>query len=371
MHREIMDRPNQALGRPFAPERNFIDDPRLLRSSETMATPTVTPESIVQVCSGLWAAGVLKGAVELQVFDQLAPGPQDVDGLSETLSAPPQSLKILLDALVALGFLDRVSQGYCLTPVSAEFLVTTKPTYLGGFAAEILMHPALFDLYNNFRRVVTEGYRRDLWEYRTGSHERIVPLVRQLFTLGYPIAQAIADHVGWTQDHPAALRLLDVGCGSAVYSLVALTRLPQARLTAQDWPRIVPVAEEFATQLRVADRVQTLAGDMQTIEFGGPYDAVFLGHILHNYADADCRALLRKCLGVLAPGGKVIVVEFLAEAGDPASTFAWLFSTMMHATHGMRSFSSAEIRQMLTDGGASRTEVGGGLPTGFVIGYRD
>ena len=103
----------------------------------------------IQVCSGLWAAGVLKGAVELQVFDHLAPGPQAVDRLSQTLGAPPQSLQILLDALVALGFLDKVSQGYRLTPVSAEFL-TAKPTYLGGFAAEMLMNPVLFDLYTRF-----------------------------------------------------------------------------------------------------------------------------------------------------------------------------------------------------------------------------
>jgi hypothetical protein len=42
---------------------------------------------------------------------------------------------------------------------------------------------------------------------------------------------------------------------------------------------------------------------------------------------------------------------------------------MIHGTRGGRSFSSAEIAQMLTACGASRTEVGGGLPVGFVVGY--
>lgn len=336
-----------------------------------MSTPPVTPEPILQVCTGLWAAGILKGAVELQVFDQLTTGARDVAGLHQVLHASSDALEILLDALVALGFLVKDPQGYTLTPVSAEFLVSSKPTYLGTLAAEILGDPILYDLFSQYQRVVTEGYHRDPWEYRSGSNELVGKLVRQLFTLGYPVGQAIADHQGWTPDNPAALQMLEVGCGSAVYGLVALTRLPQARLTAQDWPHILSAPQEFAAQLGVAERVQMLAGDFRTLDLGGPYDVVFLGHILHNYDDATNRDILRKCFGSLAPDGRVIVVEFLAEAGEPASAFAWLFSTMMYAAQGTRSLSSSKIRQLLSDCGAIRTEVGGDLPTGFVIGYRN
>ena len=100
-------------------------------------------------------------------------------------------------------------------------------------------------------------------------------LTRNLFTLGYPAVQAIADHLGWTPGTLEALRLLEVGCGSAVYGIVALTLLPAARLTAQDWPVVLPVAQECAAQLGVAERVQTLSGDLRTVEFGGPYVRCF------------------------------------------------------------------------------------------------
>jgi len=336
-----------------------------------MSTPPVTPEPIIQVCTGLWAAGVLKGAVELHVFDQLTTEPRDAAGLGQALQVPSEGLQILLDALVALEFLAHTPEGYTLTPVSAEFLVSSKPTYLGTFAAEILGDSTLYDLYSQYRRVVSDGYHRDPWEYRRGSNALVERLVHQLFILGYPVGQAIADHQEWTAGNPTALRMLDVGCGSAVYGLVALSRLPQARLTAQDWPHILPAAQEFAVQMGVAERVATLAGDFRTLDFGGPYDVVFLGHILHNYDDATNRDLVRKCVGVLAPGGRVVVVDFLAEAGEAASAFSWLFSTMMYAAQGTRSWSSAEIVQLLQDCGASRTAVGGDLPTGFVIGYRD
>jgi len=111
-----------------------------------MSTPPVTPEPIIQVCTGLWAAGVLKGAVELHVFDQLTTEPRDAAGLGQVLQVPSEGLQILLDALVALEFLAHTPEGYTLTPVSAEFLVSSKPTYLGTFAAEILGDSTLYDL---------------------------------------------------------------------------------------------------------------------------------------------------------------------------------------------------------------------------------
>jgi hypothetical protein len=335
-----------------------------------MSEPSVTPAPILAVAAGLWAAGALKSGIELQVFDHLSAGPQDVAGLSQALSADPLSLQIVLDALVALGFVTKHAQRYALTDVSSQFLVSSQPTYLGALVADNANSAAVFDVCKDYQRVVTEGYRVDPWAYSAGANERVVHLTRNLFTLGYPAAQAIADHLGWTPGTPDPLRLLEVGCGSAVYGVVALTRLPAARLTAQDWPVVLPVAQEYATQLGVAERMQTLSGDLRTVAFGGPYDAVFLGHILHNYPEAICREILRKCLSVLAPGGCVIIIEFLAEPGQPESTFSWLFSVMIHGTRGGRSFSSAEMRQMLTECGATRTEVGGGLPVGFVVGYR-
>jgi Dimerisation domain len=95
-----------------------------------MSDPAVSPEPILQVAAGLWAAGVLKSGVELQLSDALAAGPQDVAALSQALGAAPLSLRVVLDALVALGFVARQAQRYTLTEVSSAFLVSSQPTYL-------------------------------------------------------------------------------------------------------------------------------------------------------------------------------------------------------------------------------------------------
>jgi len=336
-----------------------------------MANEGSTPEPILQIVTGLWAAGVLKGGLDLKVFDRFNGGAQDVQALSHALGVDASSLRILLDALVALGLLEIRGEKYALTEVSEVFLVSNKPTYLGGLLIDTTISTTLFDMFKDYRRVVAEGYHVNPWEYGEGSNDRIVRLTRALFTLGSPAAHALADHMGWAKDNSSALRLLDVGCGSAVYGLITLSRMRKARLTAQDWPLVLPVAQSFASELGVADRVNLLAGDFRTVEFGGPYDAVFLGHILHNYDEATCRKILRKCMDAVAPGGALAIIEFLAERGQPASIFSWLFSAMIRGTTaGGRSFSAAELQEMLKEAGAGRTEAGGGLPVGFVIGYR-
>lgn len=175
-------------------------------------------------------------------------------------------MRILLDALVAIGLLETTPQGYGLTEVSAAFLVSTKPSYLGGLLIDTTISSTLFDLFKDYRRVVTDGYQVNPWQYGEGSNDRIVRLTRALFTLGSPAAHALADHMGGIPGHPAALRLLDVGCGSAVYGLVPLVRLRNARLTAQDWPLILPVAQACAAKFGVAERVDLLAGDLRTVE---------------------------------------------------------------------------------------------------------
>jgi hypothetical protein len=56
-----------------------------------MSDSSITPAPILGIAAGLWAAGVLKSSIELQVFDHLSTGPQDVAVLSQALGADPLS----------------------------------------------------------------------------------------------------------------------------------------------------------------------------------------------------------------------------------------------------------------------------------------
>jgi hypothetical protein len=69
--------------------------------------PDATPDPIFQVASGFMAAKHLFVANEVGVFEQLAAGPATLDVLASRTGVARSRLRILADAMVALGFVER------------------------------------------------------------------------------------------------------------------------------------------------------------------------------------------------------------------------------------------------------------------------
>ena len=80
---------------------------------------------------------IIEAAVEHGVFDHLEKRPLTLEELAAATGASTRGLKAILDALVALQFLSRSGERYALTPESAAFLVSSKPSFYGGFFRHI------------------------------------------------------------------------------------------------------------------------------------------------------------------------------------------------------------------------------------------
>ena len=91
-----------------------------------------TPEKIMQVGLNFWASKTLLSAVEMEVFTELAKHSEDLQTLQGRLGLHPRSARDFMDALVALGFLQRVDGKYQNTPETDLFLDKNKPSYIGG-----------------------------------------------------------------------------------------------------------------------------------------------------------------------------------------------------------------------------------------------
>jgi Dimerisation domain len=91
--------------------------------------------------------------VELGLFTELAKGPSDKDALRRCMGLDGRSVGDFLDALVALGMLDRKAGKYRNTPETDLFLDRNKPTYIGGILE--MANERLFGFWNS----LTEGLR--------------------------------------------------------------------------------------------------------------------------------------------------------------------------------------------------------------------
>jgi 2-polyprenyl-3-methyl-5-hydroxy-6-metoxy-1,4-benzoquinol methylase len=77
-------------------------------------------------------------------------------------------------------------------------------------------------------------------------------------------------------------RILDIGAGAAAWSIPFAKALKRARVTVVDYPAVTQVTREYAERWGVADRYDYLEGDFREVDFGGGFDLVILGHIIHS-----------------------------------------------------------------------------------------
>jgi methyltransferase family protein len=92
----------------------------------------ITPEPILQLGLAFWGSKTLLSAVEIGLFTHLAAGSLDAKSLAAALDLHPRGVNDFLDALVALGMLERVSGEYRNAPAADVFLDRNKPSYVGG-----------------------------------------------------------------------------------------------------------------------------------------------------------------------------------------------------------------------------------------------
>jgi SAM-dependent methyltransferase len=147
-------------------------------------------------------------------------------------------------------------------------------------------------------------------------------------------------------------RMLDLGGGSAAYSIAFARANPQLRVDLLDVPAVLPLTQEYIRGAELETRIQTHTGDMRTAPLGQGYDLVLLSAIAHMFSPEENRDLLRRIYEALAPNGRLVLQDFILEPDKTAPDFAVLFSlNMLVNTQGGASYSEPEYDLWLRDAG--------------------
>ena len=135
------------------------------------SAPPPSPEHILQTGLAFWASKTLLSAVEMEVFTELAKGPETLESLTGRLGLHPRSSRDFLDSLVALGFLERQNGTYANTPSSNIFLDKHKPSYIGG-----MLEVANKRLFHHWGHLTTALRTGENQNEATGDHETFAAL---------------------------------------------------------------------------------------------------------------------------------------------------------------------------------------------------
>jgi SAM-dependent methyltransferase len=293
---------------------------------------TTTPDKIMQLGSAFWGAKVLLSAIELGVFTTIAKhGPLSGDELRDALGLHERSARDFLDALVALGMLQRLpDRRYANTPETELYLDRSKPSYVGGMLE--MMNARLYRFWGH----LTEGLRTgmpqnesrhgepDLFGVLYQDPARLEQFLKAMTGLSLPTSRAIATAFPWCEHRTFA----DIGCAQGGLTAAIARAHPHLTGYGYDLPAVGPVFERYVAEQGVGPRLAFHAGDFFKDRLPR-VDVLVMGHILHDWSLDEKMLLLRKAYDALPSGGALIVYDAMIDDERRENAFGLLMSLNM------------------------------------------
>jgi cyclopropane fatty-acyl-phospholipid synthase-like methyltransferase len=169
---------------------------------------------------------------------------------------------------------------------------------------------------------------------------------------GLALLPKVAQAIDLTQ----ARQVLDVGSGAGTLSRLLAERYTDTRFTLLDLPAITDIARELTAAHPAAGRITHLAGDYFKAPLPGPVDTVIYCGALHQHDPAAARSLLSRLSAALRPGGKLIVVDLLADPTRSGPAFSLLFGLNMSlVSPSSHLHSTPEVEAYLRNAGLNVT----------------
>ncbi len=315
---------------------------------------SVTPEKLMQLGLGFWASKVFLSAVELHVFDALANAPLTAEELTQTLALSERSNRDFLDALVVLGLLTRDNQKYSNGPEAAEYLVSTKPSYIGGFFA--MVNSRLYKSWGGLTEALKSGMpqneakdtdSKELFAKLYQDPDRLRLFLGSMTGISRGPAHAIATKFAWKSYKTFA----DVGTAQGGLATAIAAQHEHLQGIGFDLPEVKLVFEEYVAANGVQQRLKFQAGDFFKDELP-KVDVIVMGHILHDWNLDEKKMLVRKAFNALPSGGAYVVYDTMIDNDRSQNLTGLLMSlNMLIETPGGFDYTMHDCESWLTEAG--------------------
>ena len=301
----------------------------------------------------------LLSAIELEVFTQLAREPGTVEELQRRIGLHPRAARDFLDALVALGLLQRTGRVYLNTPASALFLDKAKSSYIGAILE--MANQRLYRFWSGLTDALRTGQPQNeanhgeqpFFDALYAEPSRLRQFLGAMTGLSRGANLAIAADFPWSKYRT----FVDVGTAQGDLAVQVARAHPHLTGIGFDLPVAGTIFTEYTVQEGVAERVTFVAGDF----FRRPLpkaDVIMMGHILHDWDLLQKRQLVRAAFEALPEGGALIVYDALIDDERRSNAFGLLMSlNMLIETPGGFDYTGAEAIGWMKEAGFNEAYV--------------
>jgi len=317
---------------------------RMMAALKASDEAGVLPLDLMQKISAFRTTRVILSAVELDVFTAVGQKANSRE-VAASLGIDPRASEMLLNALVALDLLEKKDGVFFNTPLSTRYLMENSP----DDSRASLMHSVhLWDRWSTLTDCIRKGTSvtyKDPSERREDWTESFIAAMHKNAALRAP-------QVARTIGLDGVKKVLDVGGGSAAYSIAFAQANQDLHAEVFDLPNVVPIARRHIEAAGLSDRVDTRVGNFRENEFGTGFDLVLISAICHMNSPEENLDLLKKAFAALSSGGRIVIQDFILGPDKTSPLTAALFSlNMLVGTRSGSSYSEEEYTAWLSTAG--------------------
>ena len=305
---------------------------------------------ILTVASAFRQSKILLTAIELGVFSLLGSRELTAKDVSFELRTDEDTTERLLNSLTALGFTTKYRHHYKNTTDSIRFLDKSSPDYLGS-----LLHMNLnWESWGKLTEVVRTGKSiyKNLYEERTDEFvEAYVDSVHRSYIHE---AEGVSKAITLSNVE----KMMDLGCGSGMYSIEFMKRNPEMEVVLLDYPKVIPHTQRYIEQANLnTTKYRFQSGIIKDDEYETGFDLIYASFLFEEFTIWENMDIMRKCFASLNKGGRLIIHENFINNDRTAPLHSVMYSLnlKLHTERG-NTFSENDYWIMLKEAGFQKVD---------------
>lgn len=228
-------------------------------------------------------------------------------GAAQRRGLDPRAVEVVARALAAYGYLALFGDSAVLTTRGQALLA---PNGELDPAADILLGERAIRNHLRLEEILRGGTPRD--DVSGGDSEARSGFMRAMRHIGATRAPKTAEALAPETD---GARLLDVGGAPGTYG--SAFAAAGWDVTVFDQPEMLDVVAENLQERRLA----TIGGDVTQDFPAGPWDAVYLGNVLHLFDLETAFGIVARAASALVPEGRLAIQEMMPGHAPQAESF--------------------------------------------------
>ncbi len=238
---------------------------------------------------------IIRSAVSLGIIDALSEGQKTLDQLAKQLELKTDPLLLVMNILIETELVEQYEDDYALSTVAR--LIPRQLRDFGDFH------------WSHLGDFVRTGVNLPNDDAVPVTDADFLANAQATEWLATPAALDAAQVLDFGETRKA-MRVLEIGSGSAVFGVTLIHRDPESRLVLLDNEAGLRAAQKTVEGVGVEDRVDLVEGNYLEPDLGDDqFDMVLMAGLLHRHSMETCQTIFSTAHRLLKPAAEMVVVD--------------------------------------------------------------